>query len=59
MTNLVPSSKSIVFGALLALIEIPLAAQSGPEVARAFREANEVSILRDFTEMLSYSEPRS
>ena len=54
MTDLVPSSKSIVFGALLALIEVPLAAQSGPEVARAFREANEVSILRDFTEMLSY-----
>ena len=40
--------------ALLALVRAPLSAQSGPVVARAFREANEVSILRDFTEMLSY-----
>ena len=31
-------------GLLLALAEVPLAAQqSGPEVARAFREANDVS----------------
>lgn len=40
--------------ALLALVRVPLAAQSGADVARAFREANEVSILRDFTELLSY-----
>ena len=29
-------------------------AQSGPEVARAFREANEAAILRDFAELLRY-----
>jgi len=28
--------------------------QSGPEVARAFREANEPGLLRDFAELLSY-----
>ena len=54
MTALVPSLRSIALVALLALGRVPLAAQSGPEVARAFREANEVSILRDFTELLSY-----
>ena len=54
MTALVPSLRSIALVALLALGRVPLAAQSGPEVARAFREANEISILRDFTELLSY-----
>ena len=54
MTALVPSPRSIVLVALLALVRVPLAAQSGPVVARAFREANEVSILRDFTELVSY-----
>ena len=54
MTALVPPFRLFVFVALLALVRVPLAAQSGPEVARAFREANEVSILRDFTELLSY-----
>ena len=54
MTALGPSLRSIALVALLALGRVPLAAQSGPEVARAFREANEISILRDFTELLSY-----
>ena len=54
MTALVPLLRSIALVALLALGRVPLAAQSGPEVARAFREANEISILRDFTELLSY-----
>ena len=54
MTTIVPSFRFNAFGALLALLPLPLVAQSGPAVARAFREANEVSIVRDFTEMLSY-----
>ncbi len=29
-------------------------AQSGPDVARAYREANEAAILRDFAELLTY-----
>ena len=43
--------------ALLALFvcsAAPLAAQSGPEVARAHREANEPQLVRDFAELLSY-----
>lgn len=32
----------------------PLAAQTGPDVARAYREAHEAEILHDFTELLSY-----
>lgn len=31
-----------------------VAAQSGPEVARAYREAHEATLLRDFAELLSY-----
>ena len=32
----------------------PLLAQSGPDAARAFREANEAAIVRDFAELLSF-----
>ena len=32
----------------------PLAAQTGADVARAYREAHEVEILHDFAELLSY-----
>jgi hypothetical protein len=53
MTHPVSSFKIIVSGALLAFVGVPLTAQTGPEVARAFGEANEVSILRDFAELLS------
>ena len=31
-----------------------IAAQSGPDVARAYREANEATLVRDFAELLSY-----
>ena len=41
-------------GSLLFLASVPLAAQSGPDVARAYREAHEVEILHDFAELLSY-----
>ena len=54
MTALFIPSRLMVFVALAALAYVPLSAQSGPEVARAFREANEVSIIRDFAELLSY-----
>ncbi|MEZ4417676.1 MAG: M20/M25/M40 family metallo-hydrolase [Gemmatimonadota bacterium] len=39
---------------LLAWTPVPSLAQSGPEVARSFREANEAAILRDFAELLSH-----
>ncbi len=42
---------ALVLGA--ALTAQPLAAQSGPDVARAYREAHEPAILRNFAEFLS------
>ena len=54
MTHPVSSFKFIVSGAVLAFVGVPLTAQTGPDVARAFREANEASILRDFSELLAY-----
>lgn len=54
MTHPVSSFEFIVSGVLLAFVGVPLTAQTGPEVARAFREANEASILRDFSELLAY-----
>ena len=39
---------------LAAGVAAPLAAQSGPEVARTHREANEPALVRDFAELLSY-----
>lgn len=39
---------------LATLPTLPLAGQSGPEVARSYREANEAKILSDFSELLSY-----
>ena len=40
--------------ALLVLTPFPVAAQRGPEVARAWREAHEAEILSDFVELLTY-----
>ena len=40
--------------ALLAAAGLPAAAQSGAEVARAYREAHEAEILLDFAEFLTY-----
>jgi acetylornithine deacetylase/succinyl-diaminopimelate desuccinylase-like protein len=37
-----------------AVCAAPLAGQSGASVARSFREANEASLVRDFSELLSY-----
>jgi ABC-type enterobactin transport system permease subunit len=41
--------------ALLTCVGGPVAisAQSGPDVARAYREANEPKLVRDFAELLS------
>ena len=44
----------VLLGAALFMGAVRTAAQSGPEVARAYREANEASLVRDFAEMLSY-----
>ncbi|MDA0329242.1 MAG: M20/M25/M40 family metallo-hydrolase [Gemmatimonadetes bacterium] len=43
---------AITLGVLLPIG--PLLAQSGPDAARAYREANEASLVRDFAELLSY-----
>lgn len=40
--------------AAFAAVGHPLAAQTGPEVARAYREAHEPELVRDFAELLSY-----
>ncbi|MYG34057.1 MAG: hypothetical protein F4205_01065 [Gemmatimonadetes bacterium] len=37
-----------------ALLPIPLAAQSGADVAQAYRRAHEAEIVRDFAELLTY-----
>lgn len=44
----------IVVPGLLLAMAVPTAAQSGPDVARAYREAHEAEIVRDFAELLSY-----
>ncbi|MEE2900654.1 MAG: M20/M25/M40 family metallo-hydrolase [Gemmatimonadota bacterium] len=41
-------------GAATLLGSAPLAGQSGADAARAYREAHEAEIVRDFAEMLSY-----
>ena len=47
--------KGLVFIVLSCATPISsISAQSGAEVARAYREAHEVEILRDFSELLSY-----
>ncbi|MDE0898926.1 MAG: M20/M25/M40 family metallo-hydrolase [Longimicrobiales bacterium] len=44
----------LLFCTLAVGVAAPLAAQSGPEVARTHREANEPALVRDFAELLSY-----
>ena len=46
--------RAVAVAASLTLLAVPVAAQSGPDVARAYREAHEVELLRDFAELLSY-----
>ncbi len=43
-----------VLALLLSQLPAALLAQSGPEAARAFREANEPRLVRDFAELLTY-----
>ncbi len=52
----IPCPRTLLWAALISLLTIPanLAAQSGADVARAHREANEASLLSDFRELLSY-----
>jgi acetylornithine deacetylase/succinyl-diaminopimelate desuccinylase-like protein len=50
-----PRSRLGVAGlVVLTLCPAALGAQSGPDVARAYREANEAVLVRDFAELLSY-----
>ena len=55
---MIPSSYSRSASAALVLLLIlptaPLAAQSGPDVARAYRQAHEPQLVRDFAELLRY-----
>ena len=44
----------VLLGAAPVLAPVNVTAQSGPELARAYREANEAALVRDFAEMLSY-----
>ncbi|MGY8778086.1 MAG: M20/M25/M40 family metallo-hydrolase, partial [Longimicrobiales bacterium] len=44
----------VLLSTLAVGVAAPLAAQSGPEVARTHREANEPALVRDFAELLSY-----
>ncbi|GMV07715.1 MAG: peptidase [Gemmatimonadota bacterium] len=44
----------LAVAAALSALARPLAAQTGPEVARAYREAHEPELVRDFAELLSH-----
>jgi acetylornithine deacetylase/succinyl-diaminopimelate desuccinylase-like protein len=46
-------ARGAAIAAVLCLTS-PVAAQSGPDAARAYREANEPRLVRDFAELLSY-----
>jgi acetylornithine deacetylase/succinyl-diaminopimelate desuccinylase-like protein len=48
-----PTLAMLTLGGALTLAP-PVFAQSGPDIARAYREANEAALLRDFAELLSY-----
>ncbi len=48
------SVSATLLGLALASSPLPVAAQTGAEVARAYREANEAAIVRDFAELLTY-----
>jgi len=52
MTTL-PLRLSLLLGSVVALA-VPAAAQTGVEVARAYRETHASAIVRDFAEMLAY-----
>lgn len=53
MRDLLHRRGPLLAGALL-LCAVPARAQSGPEVARAWRETHEASLVRDLAELLSY-----
>ncbi|MDH5761237.1 MAG: hypothetical protein OEZ65_16860, partial [Gemmatimonadota bacterium] len=54
MSRTLQISRSALAALLLAVSASSLAAQSGADVARAYREAHEPAIVRDFAELLSY-----
>ena len=54
MSRTLQISRSALTALLLAVSASSLAAQSGADVARAYREAHEPAIVRDFAELLSY-----
>ena len=48
------AAAAALIGSATLVSPATLAAQSGSDVARAYREAHEVEILHDFAELLSY-----
>ena len=52
MTHPVSSFEFIVSGVLLAFVGVPRTAQTGPDVARAFREGNAASTLGECSALL-------
>ena len=52
--SLLPCAAACAAAALLLPAAAPLAAQSGADIAQAYREAHEAEIVRDFAELLSY-----
>lgn len=49
-----PVRTTLLLATVAALVAAPVAAQSGADAARAYREAHEAAIVRDFAELLSY-----
>ena len=47
-------TKKLLLAVISCVIAAPISAQSGGDVARSYREAHEVEILKDFAELLSY-----
>ena len=47
-------TKKLLLAVISCVIAAPISAQSGGDVARSYREAHEVEILKDFVELLSY-----
>lgn len=45
---------SVALTVMVGALSVSVVGQSGPEVARTYREANEARILRDFAELLTY-----
>ena len=48
------SRSALLSLAVMSVTALPLLGQSGADVAREYREANEAQLVRDFRDLLSY-----